>query len=66
MNHEGDKDVWRPRAHQFDDDAVCTRCGFDAAEWHWLRAVRPECCGPMPACPKPLPSGEEGLTASET
>lgn len=24
------------RAHEFDDDAVCVRCGFDGAEhWHW-------------------------------
>ncbi|MDE2419517.1 MAG: hypothetical protein KGN32_17135 [Burkholderiales bacterium] len=22
------------RGHNFDDDAVCTDCGFDAAEWH--------------------------------
>ncbi len=22
--------------HDFDDDAVCTKCGFDGAEWwHW-------------------------------
>lgn len=25
----------RPR-HDYDDDAVCTKCGFDGAEWqHW-------------------------------
>lgn len=24
------------RGHSFDDDAVCTDCGFDGAEWaHW-------------------------------
>ena len=24
------------KPHQFDDDAVCTVCGFDGAEWqHW-------------------------------
>lgn len=23
-----------PASHQFDDDCVCTRCGFDGAEWH--------------------------------
>ena len=20
--------------HEFDDDAVCVKCGFDGAEWH--------------------------------
>lgn len=23
-----------PATHRFDDDGVCTRCGFDGAEWH--------------------------------
>jgi hypothetical protein len=24
------------RQHEWDDDAVCVRCGFDGAEWwHW-------------------------------
>ena len=23
--------------HDFDDDAVCRRCGFDGAEWHWWK-----------------------------
>jgi hypothetical protein len=22
------------KAHKIDDDAVCTRCGWDGAEWH--------------------------------
>lgn len=24
-------------AHTFDSDGICTRCGFDGAEWHWWR-----------------------------
>jgi hypothetical protein len=23
--------------HEFDDDAVCIHCGFDGAEWSWLK-----------------------------
>lgn len=27
-----------PIPHAFDDDSICTRCGFDGAEWiHWKR-----------------------------
>ncbi len=25
------------RGHNFDDDAVCTDCGFDSAEWHYWK-----------------------------
>lgn len=25
-----------PGMHDFDDDAICRKCGFDGAEWwHW-------------------------------
>lgn len=24
--------------HEFDDDGCCTKCGFDAAEWHHWKA----------------------------
>lgn len=24
-------------AHDFDDDGVCTKCGFDGAEWHYWK-----------------------------
>ncbi|WP_157266513.1 hypothetical protein [Azohydromonas aeria] len=23
--------------HEFDDDACCRHCGFDGAEWSWLK-----------------------------
>ncbi len=23
--------------HDFDEDAVCRKCGFDGAEWHWWK-----------------------------
>lgn len=26
--------------HEYDDDCVCVKCGFDGAEWaHWRRSV---------------------------
>lgn len=26
------------RHHEYDDDAVCVKCGFDGAEWsHWKK-----------------------------
>jgi hypothetical protein len=24
-------------SHEFDDDACCIHCGFDGAEWSWLK-----------------------------
>lgn len=27
--------------HDFDDDSVCRRCGFDAAEWWHLERRKP-------------------------
>ncbi len=39
--------------HHFDEGCVCSRCGFDGAEWHWWKhntyegrdsdAKEPEC-----------------------
>jgi hypothetical protein len=25
------------QVHEFDDDACCVHCGFDGAEWSWLK-----------------------------
>jgi hypothetical protein len=40
--------------HDFDDDCVCHRCGFDAAEWHWLNVTNVPFHErerkPMPSC----------------
>lgn len=33
----------RERLHEWDDDAVCRRCGFDGAEFaHWRQTMRLE------------------------
>lgn len=26
-------------AHEFDDDGCCINCGFDGAEWYWLKMI---------------------------
>jgi hypothetical protein len=28
--------------HDFDDDSVCRRCGFDGAEWWHLERMKPK------------------------
>lgn len=30
------------KKHDLDDDSVCTRCGFDAAEWWHLERQKPK------------------------
>jgi hypothetical protein len=45
-------------AHRLDEDGVCTRCGFDGAEWHFWKhhtyegrasdAKSPPCNGEQP------------------
>jgi len=29
-------------SHDFDDDSVCTKCGFDGAEWWHLEKMKPK------------------------
>jgi hypothetical protein len=37
--------------HDFDDDSVCRKCGFDGAEWwHLERMKRKDDRAPEPAC----------------
>lgn len=41
----------QPKPHAFDDDGVCSRCGFDGAEfWHYERSKPKDCREPMPDC----------------
>lgn len=39
------------RKHDFDDDSVCRRCGFDGAEWWHLERMKPkQDREPQPPC----------------
>jgi hypothetical protein len=47
--------------HDFDEDAVCIRCGFDGAEWWHLEKLKPkEERNEAPSCDRepPDPDGE--------
>jgi hypothetical protein len=38
---ESEAKMERPR-HEYDEDGCCIHCGFDGAEWSWLRLCVPK------------------------
>jgi predicted alpha/beta-fold hydrolase len=40
QRHNEALERYKRTLHDFDDDAVCKRCGFDGAEWyHWRHST---------------------------
>lgn len=44
--------------HEFDDDACCIHCGFDGAEWSWLKRQGHVSKDQWPLCERRQPWAE--------
>lgn len=42
-------------AHDWNDDCICTRCGYDSVEWSKRRKLDPQAV--MPPCTNPKEVG---------